>query len=237
VVTVLTYRPGTTVVHQLDPRSKLLFQGGFAVAVFTHDSLAALTGLTALALAALWLAALSPVRILRSFRFILLLLAIAPPIAALSVGPPWFVTAQALKAAVAGYQVVVMLLVAGAYVRTTSVRKTRAAIQRHVPGRAGQLVGVGVGLVFRLTPVLVADIRRIRDAIDARSGQNRSTIDRVRRLALVGIRRAFTRASRLSLALRARCFAWNPTLPPLSFSWIDVPVIMASVGLVLSVFL
>ncbi|MFC4551663.1 energy-coupling factor transporter transmembrane protein EcfT, partial [Halorussus sp. GCM10023401] len=37
---------------------------------------------------------------------------------------------------------------------------------------------------------------------------------------------------RFSLALRARCFAWNPTLPPLSTSRVDVPVLAASVALV-----
>ena len=234
---MLTYQPGTTAVHRLDPRSKLLFQGGFAVAVFAHDSLAVLAGLTTIALAPLWVASLSPLRLLRGFRFILLLLVIAPPIAALSFGPSWFVVDRALDSAVASYRVVVMLLVAGTYVYTTPVRETRAAIQRHVPGRAGQLLGVGVGLVFRLTPVLVADLGRIRDALDARGGESLSTVARVRRLALVGLRRAFDRASRLSLALRARCFAWNPTLPELSFSRLDVPVLVLSVGLALSAFL
>jgi len=234
---VLTYQPGATAVHRLDPRSKLLFQGAFAVAVFSHDSLVVLAGLTILALGILRLATLSPVRILRSFRFILFLLAIAPPIAALSFGPPWVVLDRAVTSAVAGYQVVVMLLVAGAYVHTTPVRESRAAIQRHVPGRVGQLLGVGVGLVFRLTPVLLADLQRIGDAIDARGGENLSTVERLRRFALVGLRRAFDRAGRLSLALRARCFAWNPTLPELSFSRLDVPVLVLSAGLTLSVLL
>jgi len=130
-----------------------------------------------------------------------------------------------------------MLLVAGTYVHTTPVRESRAAIQRHVPGRVGQLLGVGVGLVFRLTPVLLADLQRIGEAIDARAGENLSTVERLRRLALVGLRRAFDRAGRLSLALRARCFAWNPTLPEIAFSRLDVPVLVLSVGLALSVFL
>ena len=234
---MLTYQPGSTAIHRLDPRSKLLFQGAFAVAVFAHDSLVVLAGLTVLALGILRMATLSPVRILRSFRFILFLLAIAPPIAALSFGPPWVVLDRAVTSAVAGYQVVVMLLVAGAYVHTTPVRESRAAIQRHVPGRVGQLLGVGVGLVFRLTPVLLADLQRIGDAIDARGGENLSTVERLRRLALVGLRRAFDRAGRLSLALRARCFAWNPTLPELSFSRLDVPVLVLSAGLTLSVLL
>ncbi|MFB6233251.1 MAG: energy-coupling factor transporter transmembrane protein EcfT, partial [Haloarculaceae archaeon] len=41
-------------------------------------------------------------------------------------------------------------------------------------------------------------------------------------------------ADRLAVALRARCFAYNPTLPPLSFSRIDYPVLGLAAALALS---
>jgi biotin transport system permease protein len=46
--------------------------------------------------------------------------------------------------------------------------------------------------------------------------------------------RSLARADRLSLALRARCFAYNPTLPALRFSRLDYPVLALSVGLALT---
>jgi biotin transport system permease protein len=46
---------------------------------------------------------------------------------------------------------------------------------------------------------------------------------------VTGLRRVFFRSDRLALALRARCFSWNPTLPPLAFSRLDYPALVGSV--------
>jgi len=43
---MLTYEPDATLAHRLDPRSKLLAQLGFAVAVFARGSALALGALT-----------------------------------------------------------------------------------------------------------------------------------------------------------------------------------------------
>jgi biotin transport system permease protein len=44
----------------------------------------------------------------------------------------------------------------------------------------------------------------------------------MRLVATAGLRRALGRADAVSLAMRARCFSWNPTLPPIGFSRLDV---------------
>lgn len=231
---MLTYEPGATLAHRLDPRSKLLVQAGFAVAVFAHGSAIALAALTLLALSALAAARLSPVRVLRAYWFVLALLVVTPLFAVVRFGPPWLVPGAALEPAVAGYRVLLVLFVSGAYVRSTPVRAMRAAIQRHVPGRPGQLLGVGVGLVFRLFPLVLEDVRSARAAIRARAGDRLSAVERTRRLALVGVGRALWRADRLALALRARCFAYNPTLPLLAFSRPDYPALALAVALAAS---
>ena len=46
---MLNYRPGDGLAHRLDPRSKLAFQAGFAVAVFARPTPAWLAAMTALA--------------------------------------------------------------------------------------------------------------------------------------------------------------------------------------------
>ena len=95
---------------------------------------------------------------------------------------------------------------------------------------------MGVALVFRLLPLLRADMGTIRDASAARLATERGLLERTVTLATLSLERAFDRADRLSLALQARCFAWNPTLPPLSMSWLDLPAFVLAVGLIASAF-
>lgn len=231
---MIVYEPAPTPLHALDPRSKLLAQVGFAVAALGHSSALGLGVLTALALGTLAVARLPPWRVLRAYWFVLVVLATAPVLSSLTLGPPWVVPERGVDPVIAGYQVLLVLCVSAAYVRTTPVRETRAAIQRHVPGRPGQLLGVGVGLVFRLFPLLLQDLQRARLAVRARSGEGLARTERARRLTRAGLRRAFERAETLSVALRARCFAWNPTLPRLRLSPPDYPLLVFAVVLAVS---
>ncbi|MDS0280605.1 energy-coupling factor transporter transmembrane component T family protein [Haloarcula onubensis] len=229
---MLTYAPGETVAHRLDARSKLACQFGFAVAAFagpTPRRLAVLTGLAALALLA---GRLSPLSVARSYRFALVILLLSPLSALLALTPPYLDPARAVGPLLAITRVVLVLTVAAVYVRTTPVRESRAVIQRYVPGRTGQALGVGVALTFRFLPVLRRDLLSVREAIQARGGGRRSVVDRARRIAVVGLARALSRSDRLSLALRARCFAWNPTPPEMAFRRRDYPV--AALGVALS---
>lgn len=217
---MLSYEPGNSFAHQLDPRSKVAVQGGFAVAAFAYTTPRGLVVLTAVALAMLYVARTRPDRTLWEFRFVVPFLLAAPLLDGLS----WragFVLADAIDPALAGYRVLLVFLVAAAYVRTTPVRDSRAAIQQTVPGRTGQFLGMGVAFVFRFFPVIQADIGRLRDAQRARLGTERSVPDRIRLLVVAAFNRSFERADTFSLALRARCFSWNPTLPELQFSRLD----------------
>jgi len=229
---MLTYEPGETLAHRLDPRSKMVFQVGFAVAAFARVDAAWLAALAGVAAVALVAARVSPVAVVRSYWFVFLILAGGPLLATVSVLPlrltPEAVVGPAMQVARVG----LVFFVGAAYVRSTPVRETRAAIQRHVPGRTGQLLGVGVALTFRFVPVLRRDLVAVRDAMRARAGSNRSIVDRARRIGMLGLTRAFERADRLAVALQARCFAWNPTLPALAFGRADYPVLVA--GLVLA---
>ncbi|MGM0716641.1 MAG: energy-coupling factor transporter transmembrane component T family protein [Halobacteriota archaeon] len=218
---MLSYEPGESFAHRLDPRSKLAVQCGFAAAAFAYTTPRGLAVLTAVALAILLAARTSPSGALWEFRFVFPFLVAAPLLEGLSWGA-WFVIEDAVAPALAGYRVLLVLLVAAAYVRTTPVRDSRAAIQWAVPGRTGRLLGMGVAFVFRFLPVLQADIGRIRDAHRARLGTERSVSDRMSSLAVAAFNRAFERADRFALALRARCLSWNPTLPALRFSRSDV---------------
>lgn len=228
----MSYTPGDSVAHQLDPRTKLGFQMAFAAAAVTSATpreLLWLSGVVAIVLAG---GATSPFGALAAYRVPLLLLVVAPVLQGMTLGPPWFSPAAAWGPALAAYRVVLILLVSAGYVRTTPVRETRAAIEWLLPGRVGRFLGVGTGLVLRSLPLLRSDLGRSRDAIRARLGDRRRLDDRMRVVAAAGLRRAFARSDRLARALRARCFSWNPTGPPLRFGRLDGAGWLAVGGLV-----
>jgi len=231
---MLTYTPGETVVHELDPRSKLVVQFGLAVAVAAHPTVPWLLGTTLFGVAAVMAAKLSPFEVLRSYRLVLLFLAFAPLLAGVALGPPWFRVEPAWRSLRYVARVVPILFVSAAYLTTTPVRETRAAVQRLVPGKPGQILGVGMALVVRLFPLVVGDVREVRDAVRARGGDRRSLRDRARLLTVRSLQRSMARSDTLAVALRSRCFAWNPTLPALSLSRWDYPVLALGVGLALS---
>jgi len=229
---MITYVTGDTPIHRLDPRTKLFVQAAVAVAAFAHTSPRGLLLLTAFVLGVCWLAATPLLASLRSYRAFLPFLVAGPLVEGATLGAPWFVPVDAVTPALASYRVVLLLLVSTAYIRTTRVRESRAAIQWLLPGRAGVVLGAGVGFVLRFLPSLRDDLSTIRAAMDARLGSERSLRERIRLIGVTGLRRVFHRADRFALALQARCFAWNPTLPPLSTTWRDGPAVLVGVGLV-----
>lgn len=234
---MLTYEPDDTLAHRLDPRSKLAVTVGFAATALAHTEVVPLIAFTGFVLVGLAIASVGLWQALYSYRIALVILAAAPVVSMLTLGSPWIVLSDAVAPTLASYRVLLILLFSAAYVRSTPARDSRAAIQRTVPGKLGQLLGMGVGLVFRFVPVVLADIRRIRRAMAARLGTERSTADRVQRIGVLGLSRAFDRADRLSLAMQARCFSWNPTLPALSFSRVDWIVCVLGLSLALSALL
>jgi biotin transport system permease protein len=226
----LAYRPGDGVLHRLDPRSKLALQAGFAAAAFVHTTAPGLAVLTPLAVLAPRLAGASVRDALGEFRLIAPFLVASPLVAGLTLGEPWFEVAPAVHTALASYRVLLLLLVAAAYVYSTSVRDSRAAVRWLLPGKLGAAAGVGVALVFRFLPVLQGDLAARRDAVNARLGGERSLRERIRLVGVGGLGRALSRADRLAVALRARCFAWNPTSPPLAYDrrdWLATTVAVA----------
>jgi biotin transport system permease protein len=231
---MLSYAPGDSVAHRLDPRTKLLAQAGFAAAAFVHTTPRGVVAFTAVAAAFLAAGRLSPIDAIRGYRPALPFLVAGPLVSVVELRP-WTVgidPGAAVGPLLASYRVLLLLLVSAVYLRTTPVRASRAAIRRLVPGRPGRLLGVGVALVFRFLPLLRSDLRRIREASAARLGGERSLRKRMETVAGAGIRRALGRADRLALALRARCFAWNPTLPPLRFGRLDAVGLAVAAGLV-----
>lgn len=225
---MLTYTPGETLGHRLDPRTKLAFQFGFAIAAVTTTEFRWVLLLTGVGIVSLWAGGLSVRRALRAYWVVLATLALVPILAGITLTAPYFDIERASSSLQAVSRIVPILLVSAVFVYTTPVRETRAAIQHTIPGRFGQLLGVSVALTVRFIPVVRRDVTQIREALTARGGETRPLRDRAERIAVLSTGRALSRAETLSVALQARCFAWNPTLPRLRFAPIDYPVLVTA---------
>lgn len=228
------YEPGDSLAHRFDPRSKLAFQVGFAVAAVAHGSVPWLAASFTVAVGALATARLSPVRAIRATWPIVLVLGLGPLLGGVTLGEPWFRVGPAISSLRSVLRIVPILFVSAAFVHATPARDVRAAIQWAVPGRFGRLLGVGVGLTSRLLPAVGRDVASVRAAVAARGGEVRPFYERAGLITALSVRRTIGRADALALALRSRAFSYNPTLPALQFRAIDVPVLVLAVLLALS---
>lgn len=232
-MTTLTYHPGPSLAHSLDARAKLLAQFGVVAAAYAWQGEAGVLTLAAIALAVGAAARLPPRATARAYALPAVFLLVGVVDRAVVLGPPWVNVSAFEGAIVHAFRVGVVLVVGAAYVRTTPVAETQAVLAR-VPGRPGRVLAAGVGFVLRFLPVLVADLRRAKAADDARLGSETSLRERMARVAAAGIRRADTRAEHFEIALRSRCFAWNPTYPELVASPRDYVVAALAIALLCS---
>ncbi len=228
------YRPDGSFAHRLDPRTKIFVQLAFAAAVYVHTTPRGLAVLGLVAVGCLRAAGGSLRRVVLAYRALIPVLILAPLVAGATWGDPWFEIQDACHTGLASLRVGLIILVAAGYVRSTPPRKSQAAVQRTVPGRPGQFLGIGVGLVFRFLPLLRRDLLAMRDASRTRLGSTRSLGHRIQTLATVGLAKALRRADRLAIALQARCLSWNPTPPPLRFTPVDLLATIAGVTLLVT---
>jgi len=228
---MLSFSPGRSFAHRLDARSKLAFQLAVVAVAYAYTTPRGLAVLTVLALVVLFASRTPLFETLWTFRIVFPFVLAAPLIEAVVLGPPWIALDRAVDPALASYRILLVLLVAAAYVRTTPVRDSQAALAWALPGRVGRFLGLGVGFVARFLPLLIDDLKRARAAHAARLGTERPVRERISWLVVSGVARALGRADRLSLALRARCLSWNATLPELRFSWRDGIVSLVTASL------
>lgn len=228
----LSYVPGRTPLHRLDARTKLLGQFAIALVAFSWPTLLAIPVVWGVVGVCAAIGRIRPRALLQGYSLPFILLGIGVLVRTVQISPPGIDLGAGTAAVMHSLRVASVLVASAVYVRTTSVVETQAAIARLIPGRPGRLLAVGTGFVLRFLPVLLGDLQRARDAQNARLGHERPLHERMQSVAIAGLNRAFGRADRFSLALRARCFAWNPTPPPMAYSRADWVV---SLGCVLAV--
>lgn len=247
-LTTFCFQPGTSLIHKLDVRFKLLF--------LILTSLAGLgSGFTGLALLTALVTALivhsrlplkSGVRELRLFLILLLLILIArmfttPGTALIEIKSIVATRSGLISGVLICWRLIVIALLGFLFIFTTPPSEIKAAVEwflnpvAFVPGKR---IAVMMGLTARFIPVILSQARETAEAQRARCVESRKNpLYRLMRLGVPLIRRTFEQADRLILAMQARCYSENRTDPVLSATradWIALSVIVIICGSILS---
>jgi len=222
------YLPRRSAVHDLDPRIKIgaavtlslvVLRGAFFTAALTGAGLAALLWASGIPFRRL-LGALAPARLFLALLFVLhLLFTDGTPIPPLENGLVSVTFEGLLRGALVSWQFAVLLGTGAVLTMTTAPGELVDGLERllrplRVVGVRSHDVALTVSLALRFVPTLLDEMRRVREAQDARGGSFRGgLVRRARRTAsllLPVALGAFRRGDELALAMEARGYCGGP---------------------------
>jgi len=215
-IVLFRYRSGTSCVHRMDARMKVLSLVLMCLAAFSGRWIT-LVALSLLSLAVIWITAIPPLLALRDIRPVLLL-------AALVVGGRVLFSEQPVPGLVegllAGWRLVAVALLGSLFVSTTQVAEIRSAVfwtlrpLPLIPASLAARAAAMVGLSLRFVPLLLRQAREVDLAQKARgAGSRRRPVWRMAALSRILLRRMFERGDELVEAMLARCYTDEATLP------------------------
>jgi energy-coupling factor transporter transmembrane protein EcfT len=247
-LTAVAYTRAQSRLHRLDARVKLALMA--LVGLATVHAAPAELGLLSVALLGIALGMGLPLgRVLRELRCLLVLLALVWIVRGLATPGDaligWAGISLSRQGAVEGALVCWRLLLAVAagvlFVFSTRPAAIKAAAQwllKPVPLVPEKRVAVMLGLVVSFIPVILNQTRETLDAQRARGIENRrNPVVRFIRLAIPLLRRIFSDADKLALAMESRCYSEDRSDPALSARRSDWLVLAAGVSLWLLVIL
>ncbi len=239
-LTVFGFRQGTSLLHQLDVRFKLIFLVLISFASLKAQ-VAGLSLLTLILVVALINVRVSLGSILRDLRYASILLIFIFVARALSTSGSAFVefkfvsvTREGLyEGALVCWRLVIVIITGLAFVLTTRPSEIKAAVAwilRPFPFVPAKRIATMMSLIVRFMPVIFQQAKETLDAQRARGVENRKNpVYRLVKLGIPILRRTFERADKLALAMEARCYSENRTDPRLSSGikdWITLFVVV-----------
>ena len=241
-LTVFGFRQGTSLLHRLDVRFKLIF----LVLISLSSLKAQVAGLSLLML--ILVVALINVRvslgsILRDLRYASVLLIFIFVARALSTSGSVLVefkiisvTREGLyEGALVCWRLVIVIMAGLTFVLTTRPSEIKAAVAwmlRPFPFVPAKRIATMMSLIVRFMPVIFQQAKETLDAQRARGVENRKNpVYRLVKLGIPILRRTFERADKLALAMEARCYSENRTDPRLASGIKDWIVFFAVVFL------
>lgn len=223
-ITIGQYYPGTSLLHRIDPRTKILASTAVVVCLFLVDDLSALLLLAAALLIGIGLAHIPPLWIYRGLRplFFLILVTflfqlIVPVGEELArIGPIIFYRGGLVSGAFVALRLVLLFLSGTVLTLTTPPVLLTDAFSRLMSplGRIGlpvYEVALMMTIALRFIPTLLMELDRIIKAQEARGAGLRSggPVRRARALLPVLVPlfvMSFRHADELALAMEARCY-------------------------------
>lgn len=247
-LTAITFIKKQSPLHRLDARVKLVL-----VALLGLSSVhAEAPGLGVLSAALIWagfLIRLPLGRVLSEMRFLLLLLAAVWAVRALATPGDALITLAgvslsrqgAMEGALISWRLLLVAATGILFVFCTRPSAIKAAVQwllKPLPLVPEKRVAVMLSLVVRFIPVILNQARDTLDAQRARGIENRrNPVVRLSRLAVPMLRRIFSDADQLALAMESRCYSEDRSDPALSVSPQDWLALGAGVSIWLLVLL
>jgi energy-coupling factor transporter transmembrane protein EcfT len=244
-LTAFHYRPGTSALHRLDGRMKLVLLAVFSIVCF-HLSFAGLLVLGAFLLAIAGVSRAAPAVRSPELRwmgilwiFVLIARAVSTDGTALFSIWALSVTREGVRDGVRICLRLALIVCAGSvFVATTRSSEIKAAVQwflQPVPLIPAERVGTMLSLLIRFVPLIFEQTAMLSDAQRARAVENRR--NPIERMALFGIpllRRIFEASDRLVLAMEARCYSDSRTNPEFKAGARDWAMIGAGLALILT---
>jgi len=226
-LTVFGFRQGTSLLHRLDVRFKLIFLVLISLSSL-NAQVAGLSLLTLILVVALINIRVSLGSILRDLRYASVLLIFIFVARALSTSGSAIVefkiisiTREGLyEGALVCWRLVIVIITGLAFVLTTRPSKIKAAVAwilRPFPFVPAKRIATMMSLIVRFMPVIFQQAKETLDAQRARGVENRKNpVYRLVKLGIPILRRTFERADKLALAMEARCYSENRTDPQLA---------------------
>jgi len=243
-LTGFAYQHGKSFLHRMDVRVKLLSLILISLACLNAapPSLAALTGLMILAALHVRLPLSSILLEIRYFFFLLLVVFVAG-----SLSTPGSVVFEFLTFSVTlegvrqggllCWRLVLVLLAGLDFVTTTRPSEIKAAVEwflRPVPRIPEKRVATMLSLIIRFIPLILSQARETADAQRARCVDSRKNpAYRLIKFSIPMIRRTFSSADKLAVAMEARCYNENRTPHRLASSPADWLALLVVLGIVI----
>ncbi len=248
-LTSFSFHPGTSMLHKLDVRFKLLFMilvslvslgGGFTGLVILSGLVTALVIHSRLPLK-------SGLKEFRLFLIFLLLILVARMLIvpgttliefkSIAITRPGLISGMLIC-----WRMVIIALLGLLFAFSTSSSEIKAAVEWVLKPAAfipGKRIATMMGLIARFIPVILNQARETAEAQRARCVENRKNpLYRLIRIGVPLIRRTFEQADRLIVAMEARCYSENRTDPALSatrLDWVALLIVIIICGWIVSI--
>ncbi len=242
-MTPFEFRPGASLAHALDPRTKLLLVCLTSLSLLSAGFPACLMGL-ALLMAMLHQIRVGPMALVKQLKLFIVFLVLIILVRALTTPGDVLisyleitVTRQGLiQGSLVALRFFLVMVVGIIFAASTPPADLKAAIQwilAPVPFVPEKRVGMMISLSLRFLPMILNQARETNQAIQARCGsQQKNPVKRMTDLGLALMRKTILSADAMALSMEARCYSEVRTDPVLTLGPKDPPAI--AVGICLS---